>query len=175
MCTKQRCNESGLEYQNLTTLHSAIGFKQKKTISNSIFAEEVLDRYESAVFTSGNFVFGQSVYDKVLSNYSIPLTFNEYLALSDDKKLPIDNTVKQRTVARLIVKNSLNDRLRDHLTQTCSVSNSTCYPNTINEAVSLLSTFKKAAGNNNTNNNNSSSEDDVVVSCHVSEDNVNDT
>jgi hypothetical protein len=31
-----------VEYQNLDTLHSAIGFKQKKTISNSIFAEEVL-------------------------------------------------------------------------------------------------------------------------------------
>jgi hypothetical protein len=78
-------------------------------------------------------------------------------------------------VARLIVKNSLNDQLRDHLIQTCSVSNSTCCPNTINEAVSLLSTFKKATCNNNTNDNNNSSEDDVVVSCHVSEDNVNDT
>jgi hypothetical protein len=83
--------------------------------------------------------------------------------------------VKQRTVARLIVKNSLNDRLRDHLIQTCSVSNSTCYPNTVNKAVSLLSTFKKAAGNNTTNNNNNSFEDDVVVACHVSEDNINDT
>jgi hypothetical protein len=32
------------EYQYLCTLHSAVGFKQKNTISNSDFAEEVLDR-----------------------------------------------------------------------------------------------------------------------------------
>jgi hypothetical protein len=94
MCTKQRCcNVSGCRISKPNSLHSAIGFKQKKTISNSLFAEEVLDRYQSAVFTSGKFVFGQSVYDKVLSNYSTPLTFNKYLALSDDKKLPIDNMV----------------------------------------------------------------------------------
>jgi hypothetical protein len=32
------------EYQNLCTLHLAVGFKQKNTVSNSDFAEEVLDR-----------------------------------------------------------------------------------------------------------------------------------
>jgi hypothetical protein len=104
------------EYQNLSTLHSALAFRQKKNVSNSIFAEEVLDRYGSATFTCGKFVFGQSVYEKVLSNCSTPLTFKEYLALSDDKQSTIDDIVSERTVAQLIVKNSSNDQLREHLT-----------------------------------------------------------
>jgi hypothetical protein len=115
------------------------------------------------------------IYEKVLLYYPTPLTFKEYLALSDEKQSPINNIVKERTVAQLIVKNSSNDRLlREHLVQTYSINNSTCYPNTISEAVSLLSTFKKAehASNNSTNDNNNSSEDDVVVSYHESEEYV---
>jgi hypothetical protein len=37
------------EYQKLSTMHSAIGFRQKKSISNFIFVEQVLDRYGSAI------------------------------------------------------------------------------------------------------------------------------
>jgi hypothetical protein len=81
------------EFKNLCTLHS----------------DEVLDRYESVIFTCGKFIGGQSIYDKVLSNYSTPMTFKEYLILSDANQEPIDAIDKERTVARLIIKNSLND------------------------------------------------------------------
>jgi hypothetical protein len=152
------------EYQNLITVHSAAGFKQKKNISDAAFAEEVLDRYESAIFTSGKFVFGQSVYDKVLANYNHPMTFKEYIKLSDAEQAPIDDIVKERTVARLIVKNSLNERVRNELLETYSVNNSGCYPNTISEAISLLATFKKPV-NTNPNANNKA-EDEALVSYH---------
>jgi hypothetical protein len=66
------------EYQNLSNMHSAIGFRQKKSVSDSAFAEQVLDRYGSAIFTSGKFTFGQSVYDKVLANHSTLMSFKEY-------------------------------------------------------------------------------------------------
>jgi hypothetical protein len=157
------------EYQNLITLHSAVGFLQENTVSNSIFAEEVLDRYESAVFTCGKFSFGRSIYDQVLANYSTPMTFKEYMLLNDDDQSPIDDIVKDRTVARLIIKNSLNERLREQLVQTYSVNNNTCYPNTISEAVSLLSTFKKVTtnnGNNNNTNGNTVIKQDAMVSYH---------
>jgi hypothetical protein len=157
------------EYQNLITLHSAVGFKQQNNISNSVFAEEVLDRYESAVFTCGKFSFGRSIYDKVLANYSTPMTFEEYMLLNDDEQSPIDDIVKDRTVARLIIKNSLNERLREQLVQTYSVNNNTCYPNTVSEAVSLLSTFKKTTNSNGNNNNSNGStvvKQDAMVSYH---------
>jgi hypothetical protein len=155
------------EYHNLGSVHSAVGFKQKKNVSNSTFADQVLDRYESSIFTSGKFVFGQAVYDKVLSAYTKPMTFKEYMKLSDDEQIPIDNIVKERTVARLIVRNSSNNRARNELLETYSVTNNTCYPNTISEAMSLLATFKNATTNSNTNGNgNNSPDDEPVVSYH---------
>jgi hypothetical protein len=57
------------EYQNLSTMHSAVGFRQEKSVNNSVFAEQVLVHYGSAIYTSGKFAFGQTVYDRVLSNY----------------------------------------------------------------------------------------------------------
>jgi hypothetical protein len=158
------------EYQNLHTLHSAVAFKQKNTVSNSDFAEEVLDRYGSAIFTCGKFCFGQSIYDKVLTNYSTPMSFKEYLALPDADQSPIDDIIRDRIVARLIIKNSLNDRVREQLLETFSVNNNTCYPNTVSEAVSLLSTFKKKASNNSNNN----VANEAVVSYHESEPDHND-
>jgi hypothetical protein len=67
------------EFQNLSTLQSAVGFRQKKNISNDKYAEEVADRYDSAIFTCGKFAFGQSVYDKVLAKYSTPMTLRNIL------------------------------------------------------------------------------------------------
>jgi hypothetical protein len=131
------------EYQNLHTLHAAVGFKQEKSVSNSKFSHQVIDRYGSAIFTCGKFVFGQMSYDKVLSNLSTPITFAEYVKLPESEQSPIDELVKQRTVARLIVKNSLNKRLREHLVTAYSTTKDECYPNTISDALSLLSTFAK--------------------------------
>jgi hypothetical protein len=54
----------------------------------------------------------------------------------------IDDIVKQRTVARLIVKNSLNDKLRAHLI-TVFATGDECYPNTVRDALSFLTTFVK--------------------------------
>jgi hypothetical protein len=59
------------------------------------------------------------------------------------------NPVKERTVAGLIIKNSLNDNARHELAKTYSVNNHTCYPNTVCEALSLLATFKMKPANNN--------------------------
>jgi hypothetical protein len=150
------------EYQNLGTLHSAIGYRQKKSVSDAKFADEVADRYGSAMFTSGKFTFGLSVYEKVLETYpsttGSALKFDDYLKLSKDDQAPIDDLVRERTVARLIVKNSLNNKLRDHLTTAYSTGDSTCYPNTVSDALSLLSTFIKGGKD--------STADEVVVSYH---------
>jgi hypothetical protein len=81
------------EFKNLCTLHSAVGYKQQKTVTDADYADEVLDRYESAIFTCGKFIGGQSIYDKVLSSYSTPMTFKEYLLLSDADQEPIDAIV----------------------------------------------------------------------------------
>jgi hypothetical protein len=97
------------EFKNLCTLHSAVAYKQQKNVTDTDYADEVLDRYESAIFTCGKFIRGQSIYDKVLTNYSTPMTFKEYIVLSDADQEPIDAIVKERTVARLIIKNLLND------------------------------------------------------------------
>jgi hypothetical protein len=83
------------EYQNLGTLHSAVGFKQKKSVSDSKFADQVDDRYGSAIFTSGKFTFGQTVYDKILSSMSPPITFTEYLQLYANDQSSIDHMVKK--------------------------------------------------------------------------------
>jgi hypothetical protein len=146
------------EFKNLGTLHSAVGYKQQKTVTDTDYADEVLDRYESAIFTCGKFIVGQSIYDKVLANYSTPMTFKEYIVLSDSDQEPIDDIVKERTVARLIIKNSLNNSARMELKKTYSVNNNSCYPNTISEALSLLVTFKMKPMNR--------TEDDAIVSYH---------
>jgi hypothetical protein len=153
------------EFKNLGTLHSAVGFRQVKSVADADYADEVLDRYESAIFTCGKFIFGQSIYDKVLKSYSTPMTFKEYLALSDNDQIPIDNIVKERIVARLIIKNSLNDNARQELAKTYSVNNHTCYPNSIGEALSLLATFKMEPVINNRT-------PDAVVNYHETADTV---
>jgi hypothetical protein len=91
------------EFQNLSTLQSAVGFRQKKNISNDKYAEVVTDRYDSAIFTCGKFAFGQFVYDKVLNKCSTPMTFRECMVLSDADQAPIDEIVRERTITRLIV------------------------------------------------------------------------
>jgi hypothetical protein len=93
-----------------------------------------LNRYESAIFTCRRFAFGQSTYDKVLANYSTPMTFDEYMLLSKEDQSSIEHIVEERTVGRLMIKDSMNEQLRDHLVQTFSVNNDTCYPNTISDA-----------------------------------------
>jgi hypothetical protein len=100
------------EYQNLHTLHAAVGFKQEKTVSNANFADQVLDRYGSAIFTRGKFIFGQAVYDNVLSKLNTPITFAEYIKLPATEQSPIDDLVEQRTVARLIVTEGRGTYLR---------------------------------------------------------------
>jgi hypothetical protein len=155
------------EYKNLCTLHSAVGFKQLKAVTDTDFADEVLDRYESAIFTCGKFIAGQYIYDKVLTSYSTPMTFKEYLLLSDAEQDPIDNIVKERIVARLIIKNSLNSNARAELMKTYSVNNNSCYPNTISEALSLLVTFKMEPITNNNR-----TEDEATVSYHEAVDPV---
>jgi hypothetical protein len=84
------------------------------------------------------------------------------MLLSEDDQKPIDEIVKQRTVARLIIKNSLNEQLQEYLINTYSVKNNSCYPNTISDAVSLLSTFTKAP----VINNNAAALVDALVSYH---------
>jgi hypothetical protein len=134
------------EYHNLSTLHSALGYRQKPTDNNHKFAKAVKDRYGSALFTMGKYAMcGTSVHKKVLETYPTstgsPLSFDEYLKLSVKEQIPIDKLVKERTVARLIMKNSLNDKLRTHLV-TVLATGDDCYPNTIDD-LSLLSTFAK--------------------------------
>jgi hypothetical protein len=96
------------------------------------------------------------------------------MLLSDADQIPIDKIVKQRTIARLIIKNSINDRAREQLLETYSVNNSTCYPNTISEALSLLSTFKNQKPTSN-GNSNKKADDGAVVSYHeaTNEDDAN--
>jgi hypothetical protein len=96
------------------------------------------------------------------------MTFAEYMLLTDAEKVPIDDIVRERTAGRLMIKNSLNKRLREYLVQTFSVSNNTCYPNTISDAVSLLTTFKQGGDASNDN----TSKDDAVVSYHKTDANV---
>jgi hypothetical protein len=107
------------------------------------------------------------MYDKVLASYSTPMTFKEYLILSDADQEPIDAIVKERTVARLIIKNSLNYNARAELVKTYSGNSNSCYPNTVSEALSLLVTFKMKPTNNNNR-----TEDEAIVSYHETADPV---
>jgi hypothetical protein len=106
-------------------------------------------------------ICGTSVHEKVMETYPSStgslLTLDEYLKLSKSDQIPIDDLVEEQTVARLIVKNSLNDKLRDHLV-TVFATGDDCYPNTISDALSLLSTFVKSKKDTTT--------DDAVVSYH---------
>jgi hypothetical protein len=153
------------EYQNLITLHQALSFRQNKKTNNTTFGKNALSRYESAIFTCGKYAFGQSTYDTVLSNYSTPMTFEEYMVLSKDDQIPNDNVVKERTVARLIIKNLLNKQLKEYLVRTFSVNNNTCYPSNRSDAASLLSTFA------NVQNVNDNTSDEAVVYDDVTEEN----
>ena len=132
------------EFQNLHTLHAAIAFKQAGNVDNSTFSKQVQDRYKSAIFTCGKFAFGQAAFEKVLSSALPPITFDAYLVMKPEDQTPFDKLVEERTVARLIVKNSLNKKLKTHLMTTYSTAKDDCYPNTINDALALMSTFADA-------------------------------
>lgn len=114
------------EYRNLITIQAAVSWRQDPKVDDATLADQIKDRYGSAIHTCGKFVFGQPVYNKVLANYCTPMTFKEYMLLSDADQIPINKIVKERCIAKLIIKNSLNDRARDQLSETSSVNNSTC-------------------------------------------------
>jgi hypothetical protein len=80
------------------------------------------------------------------------------MMLPATKQTPIDDLVEQRIVARLIIKNSLNKRLKQHLVTTHSTTKDECYPDTISDALALLSTFA--------NQGNDTPNDEAVVSYH---------
>jgi hypothetical protein len=103
------------EFQHTGTFHSAVSYRQKKNVTNDKYTEEVIDRYRLAIFRCGKFTFGQAVYDKVLANCSMPATSREYMVLSDGDQAPIDEIVRKRTITRLVVKNSLDETLRQQL------------------------------------------------------------
>ncbi|OEU10829.1 hypothetical protein FRACYDRAFT_246701 [Fragilariopsis cylindrus CCMP1102] len=147
------------EFQNLHTLHAAIAFKQAANVDDSTFSKQVQDRYKSAIFTCGKFAFGEVSLEKVLSALPTPTTFTAYLALKPADQVPIDKLVEERTVARLIVKNSLNKNLKTHLMTTYSTAAGDCYPNTISDALALLSTFAVQPAKNTTT-------EDAIVSYH---------
>ncbi|OEU05857.1 hypothetical protein FRACYDRAFT_257799 [Fragilariopsis cylindrus CCMP1102] len=147
------------EFQNLHTLHAAIAFKQAANVDDSTFSKQVQDRYKSAIFTCGKFAFGEVSLEKVLSALPTPTTFTAYLALKPADQVPIDKLVEERTVARLIVKNSLNKNLKTHLMTTYSTATGDCYPNTISDALALLSTFAVQPAKNTTT-------EDAIVSYH---------
>jgi hypothetical protein len=83
------------------------------------------------------------------------------MKLSNKDQIPIDKLVEEQTVARLIIKNSLNDKLRAHLI-TVIATDDDCYPNSINDALSLISTFAKTKKE--------LAAEDAVVSYHVAAD-----
>jgi hypothetical protein len=57
------------------------------------------------------------------------MSFKEYLALADIEQSPIDDIVRDQIVARLIIKNSLNDRVREQLlVEIFSVNNNGGFP-----------------------------------------------
>jgi hypothetical protein len=91
------------------------------------------------------------------------MTFAEYMVLYVNDQIPIDDIVNERIVARLIIKNSLNEQLKKYLVKTFSVNNNTCYPNNRSDAVSLFANVWKA-------NDNPSTAEEAVVSYHEAED-----
>ncbi|OEU15891.1 hypothetical protein FRACYDRAFT_240586 [Fragilariopsis cylindrus CCMP1102] len=111
------------EYRNLITIQAAVSWRQDPKVDDATLADQIKDRYGSAIHTCGKFVFGQPVYNKVLANYCTPMTFKEYMLLSDADQIPINKIVKERCIAKLIIKNSLNDRARDQLSETSSKPN----------------------------------------------------
>lgn len=126
-------------------MHSVVAFKQQKNVSNAKYAKQVVNRQELAIFTCGKFTFGLEVYEKVSQTYpsttTSPITIIKYLQLPQDKQSPIDDLVQERTVARLIVKFFLNNRLKEHLMTAFTTGDNNCYPDIISNALLLLSTF----------------------------------
>jgi hypothetical protein len=66
------------EYQNLITLHSALGYKQKKSVNNTTFGKEVLNRYEAG---SRSNLFFQNMPRRCTIPHDSPKFFKKFLRI----------------------------------------------------------------------------------------------
>ena len=120
----------------------------------------------------GNYVFGEQYHLKVLGDDGLS-NLTDYFGLgTDTEREAYDKKARQLVCAWLIVNNSLSNKTHLFLREQFVVNHSN-YPDTVAEAVAMITSFGNESGGGKggkTNNNNTNKNPDAIVSIHLAED-----
>ena len=129
-----------------------------------------MDQVTAAQSQCGNFVFGEQYHLKVLGDDGLS-SLKDYFNLGTDAKREAYNEkARQLVCARLIINNSLSNKTRVFLREQYIVNHSN-YPDTVVEAVAMITSFgnDSGGGKGGKNNNNTNKNPDAIVSIHLAE------
>ena len=157
--------------EHLKIQASTLSYVQKKDVTKNNFGEAILDQVTAAQSQYGVFVFGEQYHIKVLNDDGLSGGLVDYynLGTSDERKV-YDEKVRQLVYARLIINTSLSNKTHIFLREKYVVNQSN-YPDTVVEAVAMITSFGNAdsGGRGNNNNNNTNKTPKAIVSIHLAD------
>ena len=156
--------------EHLKIQASTLSYVQTKGVTNNNFGDAVLDQVTAAQSQCGVFVFGEQYHIKVLSDDGLS-GLTDYFSLGTDAEREMyDEKARQLVCARLIINNSLSNKTRVFLQEQYVVNHSN-YPDTVVEAVAMITSFgnDSGGGKGGKNNNNTNKNPDAIVSIHLAE------
>ena len=153
---------------------STLSYVQTKDVSNDDFRDAILDQVTAAQSQCGNFVFGEQYHLKVLSDDGLSSLTDYFNLGTDAERETYDEKARQLVCARLIINNSLSNKTRVFLQEQYVVNHSN-YPDTVVEAVAMITSFgnDSGGGKGGKNNNNTNKNPDAIVSIHLAKHGVN--
>ena len=158
-------NRSGVtvfsDYETLFTVERATSYKQRNSVSNTEFAKEVGDMYNSVIHQNGKGAYGRNHYHKVLAKHGSD--YKTYVCDTAAGQAVIDNEVREVVVSMLILKGTNHYRARDMLNEQLSLGSITGFPTTISAMVTLLDSCVRGTKNNGNHYNNNKDNNNVVA------------
>ena len=120
-----------IETANLDFLETALGRRQEKNESDTDFAKNMEDMVDALIHSLGPYCLGQEPWNIVLAKQSTPMTFKEYINANADVQEAVLEKVRERTIARVIIRGCSNTRIQKRLAELFVTGSTTCYPSTV--------------------------------------------
>ena len=154
--------------EHLKLLSFTLSYAPEKGVFNHNFGDAVLDQVSAAQSQCGTFAFGEKYHIKVFTDDGIS-GLKDYFSFNQGRKDRYDELARQLVCICLIINNSLSSNTRFFLKRQYVVNQSN-YPNTVVEAVAIITSFgKDDTGGGRGNNKITNKILEAIVSIHLAD------
>ena len=151
--------------EQLKILSSTLSYVQKKGISNHNFSNAVHDQIFAVQSQCSAFVFKENYHVKMLCGDGIS-NLKDYFSFDQTKKDKYDTLARELVCARLIINNSLFSKTCIYLREQYVVNQSN-FPDTVVEAVAMITLFGNDDTGREKGNNNTNKTPEGIISIHL--------